>query len=363
VIDLTSSLYLGLRHGSAVVPPWTQLTTGVPAALAAAPQAGAVAARLAEVIGVRAATVAPSTLHAFWDLFVALGARQIFVDAGTYPIARWGAERARCDGATVRTFRHHDPGALHRALTTAAGRGPVVLTDGLCPGCGGVAPVGDYLDAVRGRGGTVVVDDTQALGVLGTPAPGHPYGTGGGGTARWAGLGDARLLIVASLAKGLGVPVAVVAGSQAAVRRYEARAETRVHCSPPSNAHLSAAAHALTCNETQGDELRGHLAGLVTRFRGLLEAQGIPVMPGLFPVQTIPPQPSLDLRGVHRRLAELGIRAVLHRPRCEPGLALSFIFTAVHRRAEADLAARAIGITLHGWSGTRDRTPGLAVTG
>jgi 8-amino-7-oxononanoate synthase len=360
VIDLTSSLYLGLRHDSAVVPPWTQLTTGVPAALAASPQAGPVAARLADLIGAHAATLAPSTLHAFWDLFVALGARQIFVDAGTYPIARWGAERARCAGAAVHTFRHHDPEALCAAMTAATGRSPVVLTDGLCPGCGGVAPVGDYLDAVRRRGGTVVIDDTQALGVLGIPAPGHPYGTGGGGTARWSGLGDARLLTVASLAKGLGVPVAVVAGGQAAVRRYEARAETRVHCSPPSNAHLNAAAHALTYNETRGDELRRHLADLVTRFRGLLKVQGVPVTTGLFPVQTIPPQDGLDLRDVHRRLANFGIRAVLHRPRCEPGLALSFIFTAAHRWAEVDRAARAIGVAL---SQTRDSDLRPVVTG
>jgi 8-amino-7-oxononanoate synthase len=258
-----------------------------------------------------------------------------------------------------------------------------VLTDGLCPGCGGVAPVGDYLDAVRRRGGTVVVDDTQALGVLGTPARGHPYGAGGGGTARWAGLSDARLVIVASLAKGLGVPLAVVAGDQGMVRRYEARAETRVHCSPPSNAHLSAAIHALGCNTTRGDDLRRHLAALVTRFRGLLQAQGIPVSAGLFPVQTIKSPSGLDLRAAHRRLGELGIRAVLHQPRCGSGLALSFIFTAAHRQAEAEQAARAVGVVLGGrsrasrsrasrsragwsragWSRARDRNPGWAVPG
>ena len=118
VIDLTSSLYLGLRHGSAVVPLWTSLTTGVPAALATAPEAAAVAAGLAHLVGTKAATLAPSTLHAFWDLFMAIGARQIYVDAGTYLIARWGAERAQCAGAAVRTFRHHDPGALRRVVTT-----------------------------------------------------------------------------------------------------------------------------------------------------------------------------------------------------------------------------------------------------
>jgi 8-amino-7-oxononanoate synthase len=362
VIDLTSSLYLGLRHDSAVVPPWTSLTTGVPAALAAAPEAGMVAAGLADLIGTKAATLTPSTLHAFWDLFVAIGARQIYVDAGTYPIARWGAERAQCAGATVRTFRHHDPGALRRAVTTAGGRGPVVLTDGFCPGCGGVAPVGDYLAAVGSLGGTVVVDDTQALGVLGTPTPGHPYGGGGGGTARWSGLSDAGLIVVASLAKGLGVPVAVVAGSHAMVRRYEARGETRVHCSPPSNAHLSAATHALHCNALQGDELRRHVARLVTRFRALLDRQGIRVMAGLFPIQTVRPETRHDLRAVHRHLLELGIQAVLHRPRCERGLALSFILTAAHREPDVDWAARAIGIALSRGPQTRSRRRRMAVT-
>ena len=131
MIDLTSSLYLGLRHGSTVLPPWPQLTTGVPAVLAVAPEAGTVAAGLADLIGTKAATLAPSTLHAFWDLFVAMGARQIHVDSGTYPIARWGAERAHCRGAVVRTFHHHDPAALRRAMAAGRGRGPVVLADGL----------------------------------------------------------------------------------------------------------------------------------------------------------------------------------------------------------------------------------------
>ncbi len=364
MIDLTSSLYLGLRHGSAVVPPWTRLTTGVPAALAVAPEAGVVADDLAGLIGTRAATLATSTLHAFWDLFAAMGARQIHVDAGTYPIARWGAERAQCGGAAVSAFRHHDPSALRRAVSAGGGgHGPVVLTDGLCPGCGGIAPIGDYLAVVRPVGGLVVVDDTQALGVLGTPAPGHPYGRGGGGTACCSQVDDARLIVVASLAKGFGVPVAVVAGSHPIVRRYEARSETRVHCSPPSNAHLSAAAHALRCNAARGDSLRRHLAHLVTRFRAALDALGVPVTPGLFPVQTVRPETGIDLRAVHRRLADLGVQAVLHRLRCGRGPALSFIFTAAHREADVDRAVYALGIALSGAPAAPGGARRLAVTG
>jgi 8-amino-7-oxononanoate synthase len=355
VIDLTSSLYLGLRHDSRSVPGWERLTTGVPAALATAPAAGIVAQDLAGLIGTEAATLAPSTLHAFWDIFATMGAREIHVDAGTYPIAWWGAEHARCGGAVVRPFRHHDPAALRRAVA-AQGRGPaagpggrrrpIVLADGFCPGCGQVAPIGDYLSIVAPAGGSVVVDDTQALGVLGTPAAGHPYGHGGGGVARWSRLSSPRLVVVASLAKGFGVPVAVVAGGGAAVRQYLARSETRVHCSPPSNAHLHSAIEALRINASRGDTLRSHLAALVTQFRAGLGTLGVPLTPGLFPVQSTGAGARLDVQVLHRRLADLGVRTVLNRPRCGRGIALTFIFTAKHRQADVAQVMRAVEIAL-----------------
>ena len=357
MIDLTSSLYLGLRHDSRSVPGWKRLTTGVPAALATAPAAGTVAQGLADLIGTEAATLAPSSLHAFWDLFGTMGAREIHVDAGTYPIAWWGAERARCGGAAVRTFRHHDPAALRRAVAAqergrsraavpGQRRRPIVLADGFCPGCGRVAPIESYLATVSPAGGTVVVDDTQALGVLGTPASGHPYGRGGGGVARWSRLSSPRLIVVASLAKGFGVPVATVAGSGAAIRQYLARSETRVHCSPPSNAHLHAAIAALRINTSRGDSLRSHLATLVSQFQTGAGKLEIPLTPGLFPVQSTGAGARIDLQVVQRRLAGLGVRTVLNRPRCRPGIALSFIFTAEHRQADVAQVMQAVEIAL-----------------
>lgn len=353
--DLTSSLYLGLKHDSASVPGWKRLTTGVPAALATDPAAGTAGRGLAHLIGTEAATLAPSTLHAFWDLFGTMGAREIHVDAGTYPIAWWGAERARCSGAVVQPFRHHDPAALWRAVAAqsrrrssaaAPGRGPVVLADGFCPGCGRVAPIESYLSIVAPVGGSVVVDDTQALGVLGTQASGHPYGRGGGGITRWSRLSSPRLVVVASLAKGFGVPVAAVAGSGAVIQQYLARSETRVHCSPPSNAHLHSAVAALRINASRGDALRGHLATLVSQFRAGLETLEVPLTPGLFPVQSTGASAPLDLRAVHRRLGSLGIKTVLNQPRCRRGIALSFIFTAAHRQADVAQVVRAVEIAL-----------------
>ena len=352
MIDFTSSLYLGLRHDSGSVPGWAQLTTGVPAALAVAPAAGTLEQALAGLIGTEAATLAPSTLHAFWDLFTAMSALEIHVDAGTYPIGWWGAERAHCSGAAVQPFRHHDPAALRRAVVgrgssrNSGSRRLVVLTDGFCPGCGRIAPIDRYLAIVAPVGGLVVVDDTQALGVLGTQAAGQPYGRGGGGITRWLQVSSPHLLVVASLAKGFGVPLATVAGSEAAVRRYVARSETRVHCSPPSNAHLHAALEALHSSAKRGDALRRRLAGLVSLLRAMLGALGVPLTPGMFPVQSIGADTGVDLEMVHLQLAELGVRTVLNRPRCRQGIALTFIVTAAHRETDLTQLGRALKVAM-----------------
>ena len=51
------------------------------------------------------------------------------------------------------------------------------------PCCGAPAPLTDYLKILRTWGGHLIIDDTQALGILGShPGPDVPYGRGGGGS-------------------------------------------------------------------------------------------------------------------------------------------------------------------------------------
>ncbi len=235
-----------MRHASAELDPMAQLTTGVPAALAAPPAAAALARELAALQGCERATLAPSTLHLFWDLFGLIGGAgaAIFMDEGLYAVARWGVERAAARGATVRSFPHHDAESLRKLLRQHAhGRArPIVVTDGFCPGCGQPAPVGDLLSLAQVYGGRLVMDDTQAIGIFGhAPHDAAPYGTGGGGTLRRLDVAQPNALVISSLAKGFGVPVAVLSGSSAVVRSFELRSDTRAHCSPPSVAVLRAA--------------------------------------------------------------------------------------------------------------------------
>ena len=140
MLDFTSALYLDLRHAHGALQPWAQLTTGRPAALEPAPKAVALAQDLARLLGCERAVLAPSTLHLFRDLFDVLARDRIaiYTDAGTYPIARYGVERAAREGRADIIFPVHDPAALASLLQRdrATGRRPVVVTDGLCTATG-----------------------------------------------------------------------------------------------------------------------------------------------------------------------------------------------------------------------------------
>src|SRR5262249_38151737 len=162
----------------------------------------------------------------FWDVFQVLAMEpiRIYLDAGAYPIARWGVERVRAHGVPTAHFQRHDPAALAALLRRhhRGNRRPVVVTDVLCPATGRTATIAEYPHLIRALGGVLIPCDTQGLGILGRP-PGAtgPYGRGGGGPLGWDGLPGAGLLVGSSLAKGFGVPLAVLAGSQYVIARFE----------------------------------------------------------------------------------------------------------------------------------------------
>jgi 8-amino-7-oxononanoate synthase len=223
VLDFSSALYLGFMHPSVSLAPWRALKLGRPAALQDPPCSRQVAQQLADLCGAPTGLLFPSTLHLFRDLFGAIASDRslLLVDAGAYPIARWGMESVRLQGATLAIFPHHDTEALARQARRAfrAGQRPVVVTDGLCPACGRLAPLPELARIAADYGGSLVVDDTQAVGIVGTPSPGNtaPLGHGGGGTLAWYGLGGPHVWVGSSLAKAFGAPLAVLLGAKVAL--------------------------------------------------------------------------------------------------------------------------------------------------
>ncbi len=347
MLDFTSALYLGIRHPSWSLRPWTSLTTGAPAALVTAGGVRRLERALATLIGCERATLGPSTLHLFWDFFGMLRGSNvaIYVDRGAYPIARWGVERALAHGVRVRSFRHHDPSALLGQLRLDARLNliPLVLTDGFCTRCGRALPVSEYLECVRMFGGSLILDDTQAFGILGVrPSRELPYGEGGGGSLRWSGAAGPDVLVVSSMAKGFGVPIAVMAGSQQQVRRFKEKSLTRVHSSQPSAAVIHAAEHALEVNAAHGEELRQRLAALVKQFRSRLTRSGLSAIGGLFPVQNLERVPGVDSAVVHAGLQRADVGTLLSAAD-DRGPRLSLLINATHSARDIDRVVDVLG--------------------
>lgn len=356
MLDLTASLYLGLRHASSDLAGWDALTTGVPAALGQPDAAGEVAARLAALVGAERGLLYRSTLHAFWDLFSSCRDAAVLVDDASYPIARFALVGSRGPGEPVGAFPHRDTAVLRRRLAgLPRGMPPLVVADGYCTCCARTAPVAGYLGALRPYGGLLVLDDTQALGLLGEdPGPAAAYGHGGGGSGRWAGVRSSALVHVDSLAKGFGAPVAVLAGPAGLVGQVHRSGPARLHSSAPSSADLRAAQHALVVNARDGDRLRARLLELVRRFRQRLREAGTRLAAGEFPVQRLAPTSPRTAVTMHAWLLRAGLRTVVTRSRCSPGAAVTVVLTAALTVAEVDRAADLLASAAQAFAGGGD---------
>lgn len=335
--DFTSSLYLGMRHAGSELPGWSALTTGRPSALHRPVAVDAVAESLAGLQGAERAMLARSTLHAFSDCLdvLACTGSALVVDAAVYPVARWAVQRAMGVGVPVSSVDHQDVGDLARALMTVRRRGlrPVVVVDGVCGGCARPYPMVDAAGQVRADGGVLVIDDTQAIGLFGRRSGGRPFGTGGGGSVRRAGLPFRDIVAVASLAKAFGVPVTSIAGPAEIIGRVERFGGSATHSSPPSTVDIAAAANALDRNDTEGDLLRCLLASRIRTLRLRCARHGLHLAGGLFPVQATPAVGVATGRELLGRLAARGVHAVLRRG-CGRTGAVALVVTAAHRAAD-----------------------------
>lgn len=356
--DFTSALYLGLGHASQQLKGWDQLSLGRPAIMEEPPGADQVAASLSQVQGTEASVLLPSTLHLFVDAFecFATSGSAIYLDNANYPITRWGAERAILRGIPLRIFARHDPRDLLRQLAQGAREGlrPLVVADGICPARGQLVPLGEYLEIVRHFGGLLLIDDTQALGLLGSNPDRHmPYGSGGGGVLRYLGLSGPDLLVGASLAKAFGVPVAALSGSHHLIQRFKALSLSRLHCSPPSVAVIQAAARALSVNRRYGDDLRAQLTKNIWHFRRGVARLDVATEGGLFPLQTLVTPPGISTAGLQQALMQQQIRSLLLKPRADSPARLGFVINARHSARDIDACVECLAITLNSRSKKR----------
>jgi len=130
-------------------------------------------------------------------------------------------------GVPVYRFAHLDPDDLGAQLEQhlAPGQTPLVMTDGLFPALGRIAPVPDYLEVLEPYGGLVWLDEAHPVGIL---------GPNGRGTADHYGIDGARVFSGGTLSKAFGGFGGVVPGSADFVDRVRCGPVMTCASAPPS---------------------------------------------------------------------------------------------------------------------------------
>jgi 7-keto-8-aminopelargonate synthetase-like enzyme len=132
-----------------------------------------------------------------------------FIDETSHFSVRDGV---RTTGKPVFAYKHRDPADLRARLETVlkAGQRPLVMTDGVFPTFGEIAPVPDLIECLKPYDGILALDDAHAVGVL---------GENGRGTYEHFGVSGPRLHYAGTLSKAFGGHGGFLPASSALVKR------------------------------------------------------------------------------------------------------------------------------------------------
>lgn len=176
-----------------------------------------------------------------------------------------------------------------------------------------------------------MVDDTQALGVLGSPVVDTtatralPFGSKGTGTLAFLGVPTDAAVVVGSLGKAFGIPMAFAAGPEKWIRHTRASGPLLRASSQVPLGLVRAARYALTWNSNLGDTARRQLTRAVEQFSSLPRIQGAPHSP----VQRLVLPRLRQAHALWQELLDRGIWSLLERDG-RTGGALTFLLTAAH---------------------------------
>lgn len=169
--------------------------------------------KLRAFFGQEDAVTFPSGYLSILSLTQALAGRyeSIFIDEGSHFCVR---DAAAASGRPVFFFRHRDPDAFLLAIkkNLKPGQRPLLLSDGVFPTFGRIAPLPEYAEILDAYDGLLGLDDAHGVGVLG------PRGRG---TGEYFGLSSSRWLIAGTLSKAFGGHGGFIVGSKEMIRCVE----------------------------------------------------------------------------------------------------------------------------------------------
>jgi 7-keto-8-aminopelargonate synthetase-like enzyme len=197
----------------------------------------------------------------------------------------------RVTGKPMVPFGHRDPDDLRSKIAEhlPAGGVPLVMSDGVFPVTGTIAPADAYADVLGSYdGGILCIDDSHGVGVLGE----H-----GRGTYDHFGLVGPRYVFGATLSKAFGALGGFVTGTQEFIDDVVRSDRIPEGASPLSIGAVAAAAEGLRVLETH-PELRATLRSNVSYLRAGLAELGIETPRTPVPIVCIVGRDGVDLKHV-----------------------------------------------------------------
>jgi glycine C-acetyltransferase/8-amino-7-oxononanoate synthase len=135
----------------------------------------------------------------------------IFVDES----AHFSISDSVCSvGKPIYSFGHRDPGNLKKQLSAKLKpqQRPFLMTDGIFPTYGRIAPVSDYASILEPYNGLIGLDDAHGVGVL---------GPNGRGTYEYFGMKSDGLYLAGTLSKAFGGHGGFVVGGKKLIERIK----------------------------------------------------------------------------------------------------------------------------------------------
>ena len=220
----------------------------------------------------------------------------VFVDEQAHYCIK---DTAASVGMPVFQFRHRDPDDLEKKLKLRlrAGQRPLLLTDGVFPIFGRIAPVEDYAQALGAYDGLIALDDAHGVGVLGS----H-----GRGTLEHFGMRAPNLYFSGTLSKAFGGHGGFTVGKKRFIGRIRSAVGAYVGSTPTPTPIAAATAKGIEIL-FRHPEMRNRLRRNALLLKKGLRSLGIDIEETPVPIAAWSMRTEREMRGIQKELMRRGV--------------------------------------------------------
>jgi len=246
----------------------------------------------------------------------------------------------RLAGAETFVYEHGDLDHLAWGLDEAAGRGSLIVTDGVFSMDGDVAPLEGIVELAREHDVRVMVDEAHGTGAI---------GPGGRGSVAHAGLEDEVDVLVGTLGKALGSYGAFVCCERQMAKYLTNTARTLIFSTAPSPPSVAAAMAALELLREQPRRVEKLQRNAVV-LRDALAEEGLPALAGESQILPVVIGDAADAMAASERALGNGVFAQAVRPPTVPAgtSRLRLTVMASHTKSELRDAAKTLATSVPG---------------